>query len=232
MLYVKDIQTCYYIMLAYLLTMVFGESVRSYVETGSMLDIEILTWAFAYPGRFLMIWIYMFCNSMLVIWITKFAVIAPRPVWLTVYVVYQIMTYAVPSILLLNIDIGVSTGIAVQCEMARFSMKQHAYIREKLLFGMKGNPYADYVPNWIRGFTLEELNIPNITISDTKTELSRYLYFSFAPTLMYRDAYPRLSQEIRWQKVTICGLNVLLSIIYTWILFLTQVVPYFRATYD
>jgi len=39
-------------------------------------------------------------------------------------------------------------------------------------------------------------------------EFSKFLYFSFAPTLIYRDSYPR-SQEIRWKFVAANFLEVI-----------------------
>jgi hypothetical protein len=36
----------------------------------------------------------------------------------------------------------------VVCEMARMSMKVHAYFREKMLYGRKDKQYGEFIPGW------------------------------------------------------------------------------------
>jgi hypothetical protein len=41
--------------------------------------------------------------------------------------------------------------MVVSCEMARMSMKMHAYFREKMLYGRKGNEeYGNFIPDWAK----------------------------------------------------------------------------------
>jgi len=53
--------------------------------------------------------------------------------------------------------------------MARFLMKAHAYVREKLLYGMHANSeLASFIPQWARrrGVTLQHVHVPTIDVGD------------------------------------------------------------------
>ena len=80
-------------------------------------------------------------------------------------------------------------------------MKVHSYFRNKILYG---NPafkeYAEFIPRWAKDVKVEDLNIPDIKIQDMGTEVKRFCYFFFVPTLVYRDRYAR-TPSIRWNKV-------------------------------
>jgi len=78
------------------------------------------------------------------------------------------------------------------------------------------------------GVTVRDLQLPNITIGDPQMEISRFMYYMFCPSLIYRDAYPRF-RKIRWMKAVAHGLNVLASIIFTFLIFRSFCAPHFRA---
>ena len=60
-------------------------------------------------------------------------------------------------------------------------------------------------------------------------EFSKYLYFMFAPTLVYRDHYPRTTEKkIRWGLVFSHFGEVFGAIVYTYCLFDRYCVPVFR----
>jgi len=58
-------------------------------------------------------------------------------------------------------------------------------------------------------------------------KFSKYFYFMFAPTLVYRDEYPRTTQ-VRWKLVITHFFEVFGCILYTYILFDRFCVPLFR----
>lgn len=63
--------------------------------------------------------------------------------------------------------------------------------------------------------------------SDGCPEFSKYLYFSFAPTLVYRDEYPR-TRSTNWKLVASHFGEVFACIIYCYCLFDRFVIPRFR----
>ena len=64
----------------------------------------------------------------------------------------------------------------------------------------------------------------------SQTELGRYLYFQFAPTLVYRDVYPRSGNRVKWLTAGYHAFNFLGTVVYTYLVFRTLVVPQFRET--
>jgi sterol O-acyltransferase len=109
-------------------------------------------------------------------------------------------------------------------------MKVHAYLREKVLYGRK-NDYATWVPPYLSHVKLDALSIPTITVESFDVEISRYLYFSFAPTLIYRDSYPRLARGMKPWRVFGLWLNACGSFLYLLVIFSTYCIPYFKDSW-
>ena len=78
-------------------------------------------------------------------------------------------------------------------------MKMHAYFREKVVLGTKRlQDMAKFIPEWAKkkGITEKDLDTPEISIGTFLEEVHRFVYFHFAPTLVYRDTYVR-SKSVR-----------------------------------
>lgn len=55
-----------------------------------------------------------------------------------------------------------------------------------------------------------------------------FIYFFFAPTLLFRKAYPR-TPRINWDAVFMNFLQVVMALFYTYYLFERFCVPHFRS---
>jgi hypothetical protein len=75
------------------------------------------------------------------------------------------MTFIAPCCFILSYNFGVAANLSLTCEMVRHFMKIHSYFREKVLFGVKGNPYATYIPADLK-ITEKDLCIPKIDVQD------------------------------------------------------------------
>lgn len=121
----------------------------------------------------------------------------------------------------------------VACEMARMSMKMHAYFREKLLFAKEfhNEYYADFIPDWAlkKGITVEDLDKPNINVGTFTQECKRMTYFFFVPTLIYRDTYV-YTKKIRWNFAIKHLLKFVFLVFYIWCIFKGLCVPEFKDT--
>ena len=112
-------------------------------------------------------------------------------------------------------------------------MKFHAYMRDKLLFGRPENEvarrYAHFIPERSRkaGATIEDLKLPKITIDDPFTELGRFHYFFFCPSLVYRDSFLR-SSRIRLSYVFNNMVGMLFSVTLTFVVLRVLSIPKFR----
>ncbi|KAB0793101.1 hypothetical protein PPYR_12721 [Photinus pyralis] len=99
--------------------------------------------------------------------------------------------------------LGGASSIALTMEMIRILMKSYSFIRTTvpthLGAGGKG----------------------------TDLSFARYLYFLFAPTLLYRDVYPR-SKRIRWGFIVTCLVEMVMIILFASILLENTYIHHFR----
>jgi sterol O-acyltransferase len=65
--------------------------------------------------------------------------------------------------------------------------------------------------------------------SDPFPEFSKFAYFLLAPTLVYRDHYPRTTGPIKWKTVLVHLFEVAGCLLYTYCLFDRYCVPVFRS---
>lgn len=121
----------------------------------------------------------------------------------------------------LDKDLPVASSFVILSEAARLGMKMHSYIREKLLYGVP-NDFSCF-------FGQQPSQKPQIQIHDLQSEFRLYTYFSFAPTLIYRDKYPILPRQIRFSHVSVHVFNFLASILFTAIMFKCHTVPHFTS---
>jgi len=97
-------------------------------------------------------------------------------------------------------------------EQVRMLMKVHAFVRSNIPRAIKYSSPRD---------------------DDDKSkhqacpDFSKFLYFLFAPTLVYRDQYPRNSQ-IRWHYVVSNFVQVVACLFYTYFVFVRFCVPVFH----
>ncbi len=92
---------------------------------------------------------------------------------------------------------GASTGVA-----KTGSPSVAAAVTETLVY----RRFAEFIPEYAaqHGVTLDAVHIPVIDIGDAQTELGRFFYFLFAPTLIYRDSYPRSGNDVRRAAAAAC----------------------------
>ncbi|XP_037944907.1 sterol O-acyltransferase 1-like [Teleopsis dalmanni] len=106
---------------------------------------------------------------------------------LAIYISSQLYFGYLASIWCLKLDLPFVSAVVLLLESTRLLMKMHSYVRliaAKVITGkLKVDDSAEDTSD--NGLFL----IP---------KFGRYLYFLFAPTLIYRDSYPRTS-HIRWK---------------------------------
>ncbi|KYO24289.1 sterol O-acyltransferase 1 [Alligator mississippiensis] len=111
--------------------------------------------------------------------------------------VYVAVAYALPP----------ASGFIVMLEQVRLIMKGHSFIREN-------------VPRVLSSVKEKSSTVP-------VPRITQYLYFLFAPTLIYRDSYPR-TPRIRWSYVATKFAQVLGSLFYSYYIFVRLCIPQFR----
>ena len=114
--------------------------------------------------------------------------------WLTIYISYQVFFILFPIKAMLNEDLGTACSLIILLEQMRLMMKSHAFVRSVAPRFISYKPHSEVPQPSGPGF-------------------SQYLYFLFAPTLVYRDKYPR-TDTIRWRVVIKNLIEVGLVIFY------------------
>ena len=231
----ENVRTVYHIFIATMFVMILGEILDNYFNKGVLIDLSLFVFVFVDMTHVVQFWFFMAVLCFLIIPFVQLIVhkkLSPL-VWLPIYTLHQLSIYVFSCAFCLIMQLPIASGFIITCEMVRMSLKMHSYLREKLLFGNGDNEYARFIPESLvkKGVTLEYLTLPEITIKDIPTEFHRFLYFFFAPTLIYRDSYPRIQSQRRYNMIFASLLNVVGTIFYTFIIFQGSCVPYFQKTW-
>ncbi|OMJ80657.1 hypothetical protein SteCoe_19034 [Stentor coeruleus] len=231
----EDARTVYHIFIAIMLIMILGEMLNTYISKGVLIDLSLFTYVFGDIYAVTAFWFLMAGWSFLIVPLVrvihdyKLTIIS----WLPMYTLMQFIGIIVPCAFCIYRKLPIASGFIITCEFSRMFMKTHSYLREKLLFANGENEWATYIPDGLKkkGVTLESLNLPVMDIKDLNTEFRRYCYFFFAPTLIFRDSYPRIPTPLKFSNIFIGVTNVIGTIFYTFIIFQAWCVPYFQESW-
>lgn len=232
----EDYRTLYHIMVAVFMWLGINVIVTEWFRSGRLVNWDMLTWSFGRVEVVLPTWWLLFCLSFAVVPLVQLvnAWNLSRRAWLPLYVLLQVAMYSIGTYVVVSQTHALPppSGMIIMCEMTRFSMKMHSYFREKLLYGMGPNPYRTFIPAWAvrEGVTEEHLARPEIALGDLQEEIGRYIYFLFAPTLIYRDEYPRSGPYVRWLTAFQHLAHMFLVIGFTYLIFVTFCSPLFEQT--
>ncbi|KAH8374560.1 hypothetical protein KR200_001137 [Drosophila serrata] len=116
---------------------------------------------------------------------------------LILYISSQLVFCFAASSLCLKFDLPFVSGCVLLLESTRLLMKMHAFVRSNAARVVAGKLKQE-----------DQENEEKPTGRPFVPPLSCYIYFLFAPTLIYRDSYPRTS-HIRWKF----ALNRLLEVV-------------------
>ncbi|KAF5291125.1 hypothetical protein FQA39_LY14367 [Lamprigera yunnana] len=113
--------------------------------------------------------------------------------FLCIYIGYFFAFLYVSTSAITTYNLSVSESLAGLCEITRFFMKTYAFVRSNVPGVLQYKLHAEL-----------EFYYP---------EFSKYLYFLFVPTLIYKNEYPR-TKSIQWKYVVNCFIEVLGCIFY------------------
>ncbi|CAF0940619.1 unnamed protein product [Rotaria sordida] len=136
--------------------------------------------------------------------------------WLIIYITYIILFLVLPCREIVNHQLPVASSLIVLIEQLRQLMKTHSFIRENV---EKVHLQCRLIsePNTNQNNEIKQLSCP---------DFSQYLYFLFAPTLIYRDNYPR-NKVIHWDYVLQMFGQVIAAIFYVYYVVVRFCIPTF-----
>ncbi|XP_065053524.1 sterol O-acyltransferase 1-like isoform X2 [Rhopilema esculentum] len=223
LLEINHIQTIYNIFVALLILFIMNTLVYDYIETGRFgVDFSLILWAFGKVPVVVTTWLMMMMYTFTIFplmqaWIFNQKSWIPLPdlMWIMCYGIYMLFFAYFPVVEIIKHDVPTVSTIIVLCEQVRLMMKVHAFARENFTKVLK-----------IRN---EEDSEKKEAQFDNMPGFSQFLYFLFAPTLIYRDSYP-MTPQIRWEYVVTNVLQVIVCVFFTYYVFARFCVPVFRNT--
>ncbi|XP_031352692.1 sterol O-acyltransferase 1-like isoform X2 [Photinus pyralis] len=200
----KNFQFVLNLCFASCLSSVLSYALKDYEREGwPYCGTRLLRSAFAGLHVALLIWLYMFLSSLgvyfaFICWAHLRKQVQRKPLldttFASLYLLYTIALQYYATKMNLTSGLGVISSLALMMEMVRIVMKTHSFIRT---------------------------NAPKCCNSDKSgpgPTFARYLYFHFAPTLLYKDVYPR-SKCIRWGFIGSCFSEILIIVVLSSVLF-------------
>jgi sterol O-acyltransferase len=210
-------------------------AIEDYEKLGAF-NYDLLIWGiFRDLGPFFSNWLIMSGASFLVILMAHFSAIAKGfptfHILRLIYVAFQLglFLFSWYVVHLRAQPFAMPIAMAFMAEQARISMKVHAYYREKILWARFDGKFASE-PKSVGADGMTFLGLPFPHPDYLTGEIHKYGYFFFAPTLVYRDSYPRTSR-IRWGYVILRFLEFSGIIYYAFLIF-RQVLPQFGVAID
>ncbi|XP_049948221.1 sterol O-acyltransferase 2-like [Schistocerca serialis cubense] len=112
---------------------------------------------------------------------------------------FQTQFFVLPARIVYANRLPPVSAMIILAEQVRMLMKTHAFIRSNVPHVLAYKPHTERSSRLV-------------------PEFSKFLYFMFVPTLLYRDSYPR-TKEIRWKVVAwhlaeVCAVILFISITF------------------
>ncbi|XP_064189380.1 sterol O-acyltransferase 1 [Anguilla rostrata] len=217
---VNHIRTIYHMFIAVLILFILSTLVVDFIDEGRLvLDFDLLVYAFGQLPLVVSTWLCMFLSALVVpyglfhLWASQYQA-SRRGTLLSVlagaaFLLYQGLGLGfLPTYVVLRNGFPPASRFIVILEQVRLLMKTHSFVREN-------------VPRVLA--SAQSKNSPVVI-----PQVTQYLYFLFAPTLIYRDSYPR-NPVIRWGYVASKFLQVLGCLFYAYYVFVRLCIPQFRS---
>ncbi|CAD5211217.1 unnamed protein product [Bursaphelenchus xylophilus] len=138
------------------------------------------------------------------------------------YLLYLISLFYYPLVFLFKYELNCACSFIITCENTRLCMKVHSFVRENLDRVIKHK-----VDQARKGFTVQKFadciaHRENLVFPS----IGQYVYFTFAPTFIYRDEYPR-TDKVNWKRVFTIFAHCLLVIYVVNLMFINFIRPRF-----
>lgn len=222
---IKHIRTIYNIFIVILIILFINTAVYDLVVAGRLnLGIDLIWWNFQGFTTVFFLWLGMSLTTILLfycfnLWATQRVRWVPNTLgrkiwdygWLISLVIYQTMFLYVPAVKIMELYLPPASSMALLMEQVRLMMKTHAFVRSNVPRALAYKPHQS-------GDSQEMTPCPGF---------SKFLYFLFVPTLIYKDNYPR-TNEICWKFVVWCFLEVIGAVFYIAFIFERFLIPMYR----
>ncbi|KAI0240730.1 Sterol O-acyltransferase 1 [Lamellibrachia satsuma] len=220
LLEISHIQTIYHIFVAILIVFSMNTIIYDLIDKGRPgLDFDLIIWSFGKFPIVMTMWSCMILSTLLCVYPVFYYWANNRTpgkatwvdyCWLGLYLAYQLAFLILPIQFLHKYSLRPASSVIIVTEQVRLLMKSHAFVRENIPQALRHRK-SD-------GEDEEEKPLC--------PDFSKYLYFLFAPTLVYRNDYPRTS-TVSWKYVVSNLTQVVACLFYIFYIFERFCVPVF-----
>ncbi|KAK5641511.1 hypothetical protein RI129_010058 [Pyrocoelia pectoralis] len=187
----KHLLTLYRIFVAIFLTLFVNSLFHNYfhqesvttnynliIENFKKFHITVVAWICTFSST---LWVYFgfkyWAKGRLYLIPNSFLSYIWNKLWIIAYVIHFIAILYLPIWFVYKYDFGFASSMVITVETTRLLMKTYAVVRTN-------------VPRLMRTNLMKEF-----------PKFSQYLFYLFAPTMVYRDSYPRSKGPIKWRIV-------------------------------
>ncbi|XP_036878368.1 sterol O-acyltransferase 1 isoform X2 [Manis javanica] len=216
---VDHIRTIYHMFIALLILFILSTLVVDYIDEGRLvLEFSLISYAFGkFPVAMWTWWAMFLCTLSIPYFIFQhWARGYSKSTHPVIYSLFHCLLFMVfqigvlgfgPTYVVLAYTLPPASRFIVILEQIRLIMKAHSFVREN-------------VPRVLKSANEKSSTAPVPTVN-------QYLYFLFAPTLIYRDHYPR-TPTVRWGYVAMQFAQVFGCLFYVYYVFERLCAPLFR----
>ncbi|CAB3376613.1 Hypothetical predicted protein [Cloeon dipterum] len=212
---IKHIRTIYHIFVAILIILFLNTLIYDLTDTGRpKFGFGLILWNFGDIKTVIMIWICMMAGVFSLYLMFHFYASNRHKVplkhlklwdqcWLVAFILYVCALLYFPLASLLEHNLPPASSLIVLMEKIRLMMKSYAFVRNNT------PKVLAYQPKDSNNDKQSHSPCPGF---------SQFLYYLFAPTLVYRDSYPR-TDSVRWRVVAWSFTEVIGIIFYVSFIF-------------
>ncbi|XP_028391906.1 sterol O-acyltransferase 1-like isoform X2 [Dendronephthya gigantea] len=240
LLEVSHIRTIYNIFVAILIVFSLNTLAYDYIEHGRLVvDFSIIFWAFGNVSVVVVTWLLMQIQTLLAYplfigWVSTRSTTTRIVdfIWLGIFFLYLVVLFLFPLNAISNNQLPPVSRVILVMEQIRFYLKMHAFVREVAPRIIAADNRVNDKKNSDDEKTDDDEGYDDdvrMKANNNIPGFSQFLYFLFAPTLVYRDSYPQ-TPKVRWKYVVSNFAQVVGCVFYTYYIFARFCVPVFRDT--
>lgn len=209
----KNIQTVNNIFIAVLVVIILNSALLQYLRVGSVSEtFELAFWCLGKIPHVLYIW----CQMML--WTTAVffgtlsywahhpdpssgPMMIPHIGWLLLYICGILAFLIYPPCAIIIHNLPILSSFIILLEQVRLLMKMHAFLRIIVPRALSWKQKVSGVNEATTNGRIESRSVSKVAGEHAPCpDFSLFLYYLFAPTLIYQDKYP-MTDRIRWDVV-------------------------------